>query len=199
MKLRECFKDFMLDSRITIYFAQSVLMVACLVPSATNCSSNAQTTGNRGNSLKAYLQNFVGESDPSLEKDKQTEYSAVFVDLKDDGSKEVIVYLSGQAWCGSGGCTMLIVAPQDQSYRVVTEVPITRLPIRMLATKSNGWHDIGVVVAGGGILQGYEAKLSFDGRRYPHNPSTAPAHRLNTKVKGTVVMPSTVVAEPLYP
>src|ERR1019366_6602930 len=107
-----------------------------------------------------------------------TRYSSAFVDLKDDGTKEVIVYLSGRGWCGIGGCSMLILAPEGTSYRVVTKTTITRLPIRVLATKSNGWHDISVVVAGGGTQPGYEAELSFDGKTYPSNPYCSPGSPL---------------------
>src|SRR5208282_1408183 len=125
------------------------------------------------------------------EETKATQYSAAFVDLKDHGAKEVIVYLSSDGWCGTGGCTMLILAPEDTSYRVVTKTTITRLPIRVLATKSNGWHDISVVVAGGGIQPGYEAELSFDGKTYPSNPSVPPAHPIDGEARGKIVVPVT--------
>jgi len=93
---------------------------------------------------------------------------------------------------------MLILSPEGASYRVVTETTITRLPIRVLATKSNGWHDISVVVAGGGIQPAYDAVLSFDGKSYPSNPSTPPARRLNGKAEGKIVMPVTTEGTLLY-
>jgi hypothetical protein len=52
---------------------------------------------------------------------------------------------------------------------------IVQLPIRLLPTSTRGWRDIGVTVAGGGINPGYMARLRFDGRRYPSNPSVPPA------------------------
>src|ERR1700758_2721131 len=90
--------------------------------------------------LTHFLQNYVGTPDKET---KRTEYAAVFVNLKDDGTKETIVYLSSDGWCGTGGCTMLILAQEGTSYRVVTRVPAVRLPIRVLDAKSNGWRDIG--------------------------------------------------------
>ncbi|MGO9084177.1 MAG: YybH family protein [Candidatus Sulfotelmatobacter sp.] len=63
-----------------------------------------------------------------------------------------------------------------------------RPPIRVLETKTNGWHDLSVVVAGGGVLSAYEAKLSFDGTTYPTNPSTPPATRLLETAPGKVVI-----------
>ena len=148
-------------------------------------------------SLKKFLQNYVGNSDHN----RTTQYSSAFVDLRDDGTQEVIVYLTGDGWCGSGGCTTLVLVPRDSSYTVVTKIIIVRPPIRMLVTKSNGWHDIAVRVQGGGIINAYEAELSFNGKTYPRNPSVPPARRLAEKVAGEEVIPIIALTEkgsPLY-
>ncbi len=57
----------------------------------------------------------------------------------------------------------------------VTNISITRPPIRVLPTVTHGWHDLGVMVAGGGIIPGYEARLRFDGHSYPSNPTVPSA------------------------
>jgi hypothetical protein len=147
--------------------------------------------------VREFLQQYVGrDSYPSY--DKPTRYLASFVDLNGSGSDEVIVYLMNGGWCGSGGCTTLILAQDKTSYRVVTRVTITWPPIRVLETKSHGWRDIAVWVEGGGIQPGYEALLQFDGEHYPANPSVGPAKRLDTQLAGTVVVPKNVVGELLY-
>jgi hypothetical protein len=151
----------------------------------------------RAESLKSFLQSYLGKPYPTFEQEKATRYSSAFVDLKDDGTEEVIVYVSGRTWCGSGGCTMLILAPEGTSYRVVTRTTITRPPIRILNTKSNGWHDISVVVVGGGIA-GSEAVLPFDGKTYPSNPSVPPARRSFEKIQGETVISVTAQEQPLY-
>jgi hypothetical protein len=99
-----------------------------------------------------------------------------FVDLNDDGEKEVIVHVISQSVCGTGGCPTLVLAPQQSPFRVVSRISITRPPIRVLNTKSHGWHDLAVWVAGGGIQPGYEAALRFDGKSYATNPTVPPAH-----------------------
>ncbi len=165
---------------------------------AVLCSASFATAQSKPDRLTKFLQSYLGEPYPPFEKQGATRYSSAFVDLKDDGTKEVIVYVSGRAWCGTGGCNMLILAPENTSYRVVTKTTITRLPIRVLTTKSNGWHDISVVVAGGGVQPGYEAKLSFDGKTYPSNPSVPPAHPLDGEVRGKIVVPVTAKDRPLY-
>jgi hypothetical protein len=159
------------------------------------CATHFATAQSKPDHLTEFLQNYVGIP---TEETKATQYSAAFVDLKDHGAKEVIVYLSSDGWCGTGGCTMLILAPEDTSYRVVTKTTITRLPIRVLATKTNGWHDISVVARINGTEPLYEAILSFDGKTYPSNPSMPPARRSKGKVQGKIVIPVTAKDKPLY-
>lgn len=161
---------------------------------------NGQQPASAGDEkLKAYLQHYVGGPKPY--GNASTRYIAAFADLQDNGSEDAIVYFTDDAWCGTGGCTMLVLAPTTSSYRLVTRTTITRTPIRVLSTKSHGWHDIAVWVQGGGIQPGYEAKLSFDGNKYPSNPSVLPAKPLQLNVVGTVAISNDDMlhARPLYP
>jgi hypothetical protein len=111
--------------------------------SALACSaqSQLQSSSNHEISLRKFLQKYAGNSD---EKQK-TRYSYAFVDLKDNGAREVIVYLTGDGWCGTGGVTTLVLAPEGASYNLITKITVTRPPIRVLSTRSNGWHDISVM------------------------------------------------------
>ena len=142
------------------------------------------------NSLEDFLRSYIGV--PT--KGRTTRYSAAFADLRDDGTPEAIVYLTSNGWCGTGGCTLLILAPKDTSYKVVTKIPGVRLPVRVLATTSNGWHDISVVT--GKPL--YEAIVQFDGETYPGSPSMPPARPASGEIPGRTVMPVTVKDKPLY-
>lgn len=157
--------------------------------------TRAQSNTDRNERLRESIQKFLGRLD---EESRKTQYSAAFVDLRDDGAKEAIVYLSSDGWCGTGGCTMLVLAPEGTDYRVVTKTTVTRLPIRVLATKAHGWYDIGVGVGGGG-RPSYEARLRFDGKSYPSNPSVSPAQRLRGTSRGKVVISQTTADESLYP
>ena len=91
------------------------------------------------------------------------------------GEEQYIVYWSGPGACGSGGCNMDIIERRGKTFRIIASTTITRLPIRVLDSQTNGWRDIGVFVAGGGILPGYEARLRFNGKKYPSNPSMQPS------------------------
>jgi hypothetical protein len=152
---------------------------------------------NLQDSLKAFLRRYL--SGPPSAEDKTTRFSAALVQLGSDGSSQVIVYVTGRSWCGSGGCLTLILAPLDVSYRVVTRITISRPPIRVLTSTSNGWHDIGVWVQGGGIQPGYEARLRFDGKSYPRNPSIRPAEPLTGKISAEMVLSPAQEGTPLYP
>ena len=145
--------------------------------------------------LLAYL-----EGDPSnIEQQRPTTYILAFADLNGDGRDEPLVYLEGRNWCGSGGCNLLILADTGRSYTVVGDSTIVQLPIRILTTTSNGWRDIAVWVQGGGIQPGYEARLPFDGRRYPRNPSVKPSRRAGRNAPGEVIVPKGAEGQPLYP
>jgi hypothetical protein len=175
-------------------------MVAALASGFIFRTVTAQTidrsSSGQNDSLKRFLQDAL--RDPRSGEDTTTRYSFSVVDLKDDGTQEVIVHVTGQSWCGSGGCTTLVLAPDRDSYKVVTKIAITRPPIRVLATKTNGWHDLSVWVRGDGIQPGYEAELPFDGKSYPTNPSTPPARRQVEKIGGEVVVPLKVEGKSLY-
>jgi hypothetical protein len=94
---------------------------------------------------------------------------------------------------------MLLLRPEGSIYRLITRVTITQTPVRVLNSRSHGWHDIGVWVQGGGIQPGYEALLRFNGRTYPTNPSVPPAQRVTQRLPGKVVIPASPVWIPLDP
>ncbi len=100
-----------------------------------------------------------------------TRYQLASVDLNEDGAPETIILSNDREYCGSGGCTLFVLVASADTYRVVTRMSVTRPPVRVLSTSSNGWRDLAVKVAGGGVRKPYEAVLRFDGRSYPANPS----------------------------
>lgn len=104
-----------------------------------------------------------------------TDYDAALVDLNDDGAEEVVIRARSGGHCGSGGCTLFILSPDGDSFKVVMRATVTQPPVRVLDAQTNGWRDVAVTVAGGGVTEPYEARLRFDGRAYPGNPTTPPA------------------------
>jgi hypothetical protein len=102
-------------------------------------------------------------------------YRSATADLNGDRRPEILVYTTDPDDCGSGGCVLYVLSPRADTYRIVMRATIVQLPIRLLATKSHGWRDIGVTVRGGGILNAYMARLRFNGHRYPSTPRVPPA------------------------
>ncbi|MGH6963522.1 MAG: hypothetical protein ACREE0_03470 [Phenylobacterium sp.] len=109
-----------------------------------------------------------------------------FADLNGDGRVDALAYVSGPALCGRGGCSLYVLENTGRGYRLVTRTTITRPPIRVLTHRSHGWRDLGVLVAGGGIIPGYEAVLRFDGKRYPGNPTMQPKPEVRSAGKTVI-------------
>jgi len=178
----------------TVRFAAATLIPLLLITSA--CSSPLHT---RHEASSAALQDSLRPFLQALDKNKTTRFIAAFSDLDGDGTPEAIVYLLGREWCGSAGCNTLILKRDSNSWEIVTNIRITRPPIAVLGSKSNGWHNISVHVKGGGVQRGYEAELRFNGQSYPKNPSIPPARRVKTRPAEEIVITSTSGAVALYP
>ena len=144
--------------------------------------------------LKAFLRDYVGSG--GVLPDTTTRITVVNVKTNDGKHEEDVVYVSGQGWCGTGGCTLLILEPVGSSFKVLSDMLTVRLPIRLLASMKNGYPDIGVRVQGGGIEPGYEAVLSFDGDSY--SDDLMPPARKDTAIRGKVIIATTEGSVPLY-
>ena len=93
------------------------------------------------------------------------------VDLNDDGKNEYIVGLVGTSFCGSGGCTMLVLnnAFKQTSAFTVVDYPIyIGAPASKEVTKK--YSNLYAYSKGKGYVM-----LSWNGTKYgPSNASTAP-------------------------
>lgn len=100
------------------------------------------------------------------------DYEHAFVDLNDDGMDDAIVLLRGMQWCGSGGCTLLVLRGDGRDYTVISRSTVASAPVRIAESMSHGWRDIIV------YSDGEEKLMQFDGSGYPLNPSmqSAAAH-----------------------
>ena len=174
----------------------AALLVTLLWPVLVACPVAAQDqNADSKASVKVFLQRYFAAKD----ENKTTRYIVAFRDLNGDGKPEALVYISGPGWCGSGGCKLYVLTPTGSSWTIVARTTITWPPIRVLASSSRGWHNLGVQVGGGGIQPGYEAELRFDGKKYPANPSVPPARKVTKDAPGTVVIRSNEDEKPLFP
>lgn len=141
------------------------VLFAAAAPAAAQPGSNE--------SLHAHLQ---GQFADEAELDPEARYALGRADLNGDGRDEAVVLMQGRRWCGTGGCTMLVLTPHRGAWRTVTRITVTYAPIRLLPTRSRGWRDLAVRIAGGGVRAG-EVTLRFNGRTYPTNPTVLPIRR----------------------
>ena len=117
-------------------------------------------------------------------------YFAKRVDLNGDARAEYVVHVAGPMVCGTGGCTTLVLTEEGQELRLLSRISVTRPPIVIAATSTNGWRDLVVRTSGGGIIPGYDARLRFDGRTYPANPTVPPAEPVKAPASGEVAIPA---------
>lgn len=92
------------------------------------------------------------------------------VDLNDDGKDEYLVGLIGSDWCGSGGCTVLIL---DKNFKLNTRMTVVDYPVYVGAPGgkevTKGYANIYIQNRDGSL-----AKMTWNGKKYPTNPSVAP-------------------------
>lgn len=92
---------------------------------------------------------------------RQYKYSQV--DLNEDGNLEILVGLTGPYFCGSGGCTVLLLSHYGD---VITRFSVVDYPAYVDSETTNGWRNL-ILYSGG------ENRVAqFDGQTYPSNPST---------------------------
>lgn len=123
-------------------------------------STNEQTAANLRNFLKSYT---AGDYELLTENDKRFQFYEV--DLNDDGKNEIFVRFMGPYFCGTGGCTFLLL---DNYGEIITKFTVTRAPIFIEQEKRNGWSFL--LVKDSGVFK----ELVYENGTYPSNPSVLP-------------------------
>ena len=95
-------------------------------------------------------------------------YLEKFVDLNGDNVLDAVVLLQGMDFCGSGGCTMMVFEGGNDAMTFKSKSTVSETPIRVAASKTNGWNDLIV------SSDGKDRRMVFDGSKYPGNPSVLP-------------------------
>lgn len=125
--------------------------------------------------------------------DARAKVATAETDLNGDGHPEILAYVYGPGLCGSGGCKLMVLQREESDWRLVMDSSVTQLPVRLLESRSHGWHDLSVGISGGGA-PARQARMQFDGKRYPSNPTMQPEPGA---VEATILIPEGVEGEVL--
>lgn len=88
-------------------------------------------------------------------------------DLNGDGSNEIFVGFNGADFCGTGGCTALLLAANG---KLITYFTVADYPFIIYNEKTKGWKNL--------VVRSNRADrlLTWNGSKYPSNPSLAPKY-----------------------
>jgi hypothetical protein len=174
-----------------------IAMCLIICESVANSQTDPQITRERNHSIKRFLREYL--SAKRIEPDTSTRVAIAAMDADAGGAnRQFVAYLSGNGFCGSGGCTMYVLTPVGNTYTVIGRSTLVWLPVRALTSVSHGRCDLAVWVQGGGIQPGHEVILQFDGKKYQSNPTIPPAKSARGVAAGRVLIPKDVIAEVLY-
>ena len=162
---------------------RSIVLTAALAvlaaPAAAQPSRDAE--------LHAFLQERFADERASY---PDTRYAHGWADLDGDRRPEALVYLMSGGHCGSGGCDLYIYTPEQGSWYQHGSLSVTNAPIMVLNTRTAGWRDLAVRVAGGGARAHMALVPHAPRGRYGYhdNPTVPPARALSRTPPGQVVI-----------
>lgn len=164
----------------------ALAMAALAAPAAAQPSRDAD--------LHAFLQERFADDRANF---PNTRYAHGWADLDADGRPEAFVYMMSGNYCGSGGCSLYIYTPEQNSFLQAARMSVTQTPVLALNSRTGGWRDIAVSVSGGGA-RARTVLLARRGGTYPGNPTVAPARTLRQLPPGQIVIAAEPEARPLF-
>jgi hypothetical protein len=89
-------------------------------------------------------------------------------DLNNDGSNEIFVGFNGMDFCGTGGCTALLLTADG---KLIDYFTVADYPFIIYNEKTKGWKNL--------VVRSNHADrlLTWTGSKYPSNPSLAPKYK----------------------
>ena len=95
-------------------------------------------------------------------KEADRNYQFYKIDLNEDGIDEIFVRFESTFFCGSGGCSYLLM---DADFNTITQFTAMNAPIVVESKTENGWKVLLVK------SEGEFKELTFEDGSYPTNPS----------------------------
>lgn len=112
--------------------------------------------------VKTYLTTeFLTDGDLRAIKENQRKFQLYKIDLNNDGKDEVFVNFMNSYFCGTGGCTVLLL---DSDLELITRFSPTRT-LYVEKARENGWNVLFTET------EGNWRKLFYENGTYPSNPT----------------------------
>lgn len=114
------------------------------------------------NKIKHYLTTDYLKNDIKFMSKEDRKFQFQTVDLNNDGQKELFINFITSYFCGSGGCTLLLL---DHDWKTITRFTVTSTPIMIEPNKEQKWSVL--MVKDNGVWK----DLLYKNGKYPGNPS----------------------------
>jgi hypothetical protein len=149
--------------------ALPLLCLFLLLGNAASAEAPAESSPDPVRSgIERYLKKYLRDDLKTMDAEDR-KYSYDTFDLNNDGRKEIFVALINSYFCGSGGCTLLILNPDFTLHSRMTVVK--NFPLHASSKTTHGWRDLVVDSRGPHLLK-------HNGKKYPSNPSIQPDVKL---------------------
>lgn len=115
--------------------------------------------------LRGFLLDYLNKDLP-LMRDEDRSFSYYAIDLNGDKKDEYFIRLNGSYFCGSGGCTFLLL---DNTLKLINRFTVMQAPVFRSSKVNNGWNELIVH----GSAKDKFVHLVFDPTKgkYPANPT----------------------------
>jgi hypothetical protein len=113
------------------------------------------------------IKDFLKDMTNDIPKDKRRFYYTA-VDINGDSLNEYFIAFANSYFCGSGGCTVLLL---NSEFKLKQSFTVVAYPIIILKDKTKGWNDL--------LMYSADAPhvLKHIRGNYPDNPSVEPVYK----------------------
>lgn len=119
---------------------------------------------------------YLSDEDLSHLDPEYNYYQYEVVDLNGDGKQEYMIAFSSSYFCGSGGCTFILL---DSNFSMITKFTVTQPPVYIDTKSTHGWNNLLLWSNGNFHTMHYD----IDVQSYPSNPSVEPIIKVNKKAQ----------------
>lgn len=156
----------------------------------TNKTTSLSKSDSVKNEIAHYIvSQYLSEGDLRVLEEKDRKFNFQQIDLNNDGKPETFISFSGSYFCGTGGCSSVLL---DENMKAITKFTVTTPPFYIDKASENGWSVI--------YLKDRNKwkKLVYSNGKYPSNPSVLKDVEKPDLTRTILVIDSTLQSKPLH-